>query len=228
MTDVPGGGDTPLEHSLMNRMLQVRKTIIATHVAKETIIMENSIITSSTGLYRPQGTRILYINGPITEDLACMFNLTLLELEAESASQNITVYINSPGGSVPAGLSMIDTMDIIRCDVRTVCLGMAASMGAWILMCGAKGKRFALPHSCVMLHQPLSGTGRSGLSQASDLKLLSDEMIRLKTELFNMVVERTGRIFADVERDCDRDFYMSSEKALEYGIIDEILRPHKG
>lgn len=189
--------------------------------------MEHSIVASAAGLHRPEGTRILYINGPITEDLACIFNLTLLGLEAESGNEDITVYINSPGGSVPAGLSMIDTMDIIRCDVRTVCLGMAASMGAWILMCGTRGKRFALPHSSVMLHQPLSGSG-SGLSQASDLKLLSDEMIRLKTEMFNMVVERTGKAFEDVERDCDRDFYMSSAKALEYGIIDEILRPHKG
>lgn len=187
--------------------------------------MGHQIIATSVGLYRPEGTRILYINGEITEEMACIFNLTMLELEAEGRSEDITVYINSPGGSVSAGLSMIDTMDIVSCDVRTVCIGMAASMGAWILMCGTKGKRFALPHSRVILHQPLGGLG--GVSQASDIKLMADEMMRLKAELFSMVVERTGKPITDVERDCDRDFYLSSEAALEYGIIDEVLSSHR-
>lgn len=186
--------------------------------------MGYQITTTSVGLYRPEETRILYINGSITEELACIFNLTMLELEAENRGKDITVYINSPGGSVTAGLSMIDTMDIVSCDIRTVCIGLAASMGAWILMCGTKGKRFALPHSRVILHQPLGGMG--GISQASDIKLMADEMMRLKADLFSMVVERAGRPIEEVERDCDRDFYLSATEALEYGIIDEVLKAH--
>lgn len=187
--------------------------------------MAQSILETSAGLYRPEGTRILYLNGGITEDMAFLFNLNMLQLEAEDSHQDITVYINSPGGSVSAGLSMIDTMDIVSCDVKTVCIGIAASMAAWILMCGTKGKRFALPHSNMMLHQPLGGMG--GIIQASDIKLMSDEMMRTKAELFAMVTERTGQPLKEVERDCDRDFYLSAPQAIEYGLIDGILKSHK-
>lgn len=187
--------------------------------------MAQTILETGTGLYRPEGTRILYINGGITEDMAFLFNMNMLQLESEDSHEDITVYINSPGGSVSAGLSMIDTMDIVSCDVKTVCIGIAASMAAWLLMCGTKGKRLALPHSCVILHQPLGGMG--GISQVSDIKLMSDEMMRLKAELFAMVVERTGQPLEEVERNCDRDFYLTAESALEYGIIDSVLTPHK-
>lgn len=187
--------------------------------------MAQSILETSAGLYRPEGTRILYLNGGITEDMAFLFNLNMLQLESEDSHQDITVYINSPGGSVSAGLSMIDTMDIVSCDVKTVCIGIAASMAAWILMCGTKGKRFALPHSNMMLHQPLGGMG--GIIQASDIKLMSDEMMRTKAELFAMVTERTGQPLKEVERDCDRDFYLSAPQAIEYGLIDGILKSHK-
>lgn len=187
--------------------------------------MAQSILETSAGLYRPEGTRILYLNGGITEDMAFLFNLNMLQLEAEDSREDITVYINSPGGSVSAGLSMIDTMDIVSCDVKTVCIGIAASMAAWILMCGTKGKRFALPHSNMMLHQPLGGMG--GIIQASDIKLMSDEMMRTKAELFAMVTERTGQPLKEVERDCDRDFYLSAPQAIEYGLIDGILKSHK-
>lgn len=187
--------------------------------------MAQSILETSAGLYRPEGTRILYLNGGITEDMAFLFNLNMLQLESEDSREDITVYINSPGGSVSAGLSMIDTMDIVSCDVKTVCIGIAASMAAWILMCGTKGKRFALPHSNMMLHQPLGGMG--GIIQASDIKLMSDEMMRTKAELFAMVTERTGQPLKEVERDCDRDFYLSAPQAIEYGLIDGILKSHK-
>lgn len=187
--------------------------------------MAQSILETSAGLYRPEGTRILYLNGGITEDMAFLFNLNMLQLESEDSREDITVYINSPGGSVSAGLSMIDTMDIVSCDVKTVCIGIAASMAAWILMCGTKGKRFALPHSNMMLHQPLGGMG--GIIQASDIKLMSDEMMRTKAELFAMVTERTGQPLKEVERDCDRDFYLSAPRAIEYGLIDGILKSHK-
>ncbi len=187
--------------------------------------MAQSILETSAGLYRPEGTRILYLNGGITEDMAFLFNLNMLQLESEDSREDITVYINSPGGSVSAGLSMIDTMDIVSCDVKTVCIGIAASMAAWILMCGTKGKRFALPHSNMMLHQPLGGMG--GIIQASDIKLMSDEIMRTKAELFAMVAERTGQPLKEVERDCDRDFYLSAPQAIEYGLIDGILKSHK-
>ncbi len=187
--------------------------------------MAQSILETSAGLYRPEGTRILYINGGITEDMAFMFNVNMLQLESEDRHEDITIYINSPGGSVSAGLSMIDTMDIVSCDIKTVCIGVAASMAAWILMCGTKGKRFALPHSKMMLHQPLGGMG--GIIQASDIKLMSDEMMRTKAELFAMVTERTGQPLKEVERDCDRDFYLSAPQAVEYGLIDDILKSHK-
>lgn len=185
--------------------------------------MGKDIIAIGSGLFRPEDTRILYINGEITESLACLFNLTMLELEDEG-NDDITVYINSPGGSVHAGLSMIDTMDIVRCDVQTVCVGMCASMAAWMLMCGSKGKRFALPHSKIILHQPLGGM--NGFSQASDIKLMAEDLQRTKAELFSMVVQRTGKSMEVVERDCDRDFYLNADQALEYGIVDSVLRPH--
>lgn len=187
--------------------------------------MEHRIITVCNGLFRPEGTRILYINGSITDEMACIFNLLLLELESEDENSDITLYINSPGGSVSAGLSMIDTMDIVSCDISTVCIGIAASMGAWLLMCGTKSKRFALPHSRVVLHQPLCGMG--GINQVSDIKLMSDELMRQKKELFDLVVERTGNLFSVVEKDCDRDFYLLAQEALQYGIIDEILKSHQ-
>ena len=187
--------------------------------------MSNEILKSDVGLHRQEGTRILYINGGITEDMAFLFNMTMLQLEAEDSREEITVYINSPGGSVSAGLSMIDTMDIVSCDVKTICIGIAASMAAWILMCGTKGKRFALPHSRMILHQPLGGMG--GISQASDIKLMADEIMRLKAELFDMVVARTGQPLEEVETDCDRDFYLTAPQAIAYGLIDDILKSHK-
>ncbi|MCR4676573.1 MAG: ATP-dependent Clp protease proteolytic subunit [Sphaerochaetaceae bacterium] len=187
--------------------------------------MEDVICTGS--LFSPKGSRLIYINGEIDEQMACMFNLKLLSLEHENPDEDITVYINSPGGDVSAGLSMIDTMDIISCDVNTVCVGRAASMGAWILMCGTKGKRAALPHSTVLLHQPLAWMGGRGATQASDIKRFADEIMRLKEDMFGIVSERTGRTFEEVERDCDRDFIMTAAQALEYGVIDRVPSPHK-
>lgn len=187
--------------------------------------MEHKITASCPGLYRPEGTRILYLNGEITDDIACAFNLLLLEFENEDVNADITLYINSPGGSVAAGLSMIDTMDIVSCDIKTISVGTAASMAAWILMSGTKGKRYALPHSRIILHQPLCGMRK--ISQVSDIQIMSEEMLRQKRELFSMAVERTGKTYEEIEKDCDRDFYLTAESALEYGIIDSVLAPHK-
>lgn len=167
--------------------------------------------------------RIIYINGPITDKLSVLFCNALLELEHDDPSEDITVNINSPGGSVIAGLSMTDTMNVISCDVRTVCMGMAASMGAIILMSGTKGKRLMLPHSQVLIHQPLGGT----TGQAKDIEIYATEIKRQKDLLFSMIGEATGQEMSKVAADCDRDYTMTAEEALEYGIVDKILTKHK-
>ncbi|MBQ5825825.1 MAG: ATP-dependent Clp protease proteolytic subunit [Clostridia bacterium] len=173
-----------------------------------------------------EGTRTIYINGEITSNMAFHFNTTLLKLEQEDSGADVVVYINSPGGSVVAGLSMIDTMNLISCDVSTVCVGMAASMGAMILMSGEKGKRKILPHSKVMLHQPLSNLGDS-YRQASDLAIAAKEVCRTKETLYTIISEATNQPYEKIERDCDRDYTLSAGEALEYGLVDEIVKSHK-
>lgn len=175
---------------------------------------------------RLDNTRIIYINGAIDNNVAYHFNTTLLKLENESSSEDITVYINSPGGSVVDGLSMIDTMNLISCDVSTVCIGMAASMGAMLLMSGTKGKRKILPHSEVLIHQPLGNLG-GGFRQASDIEIVARDMVRSKKRLYDIIHETTGQPYDKIERDCDRDYTLFAEEALEYGIVDEIIRTHK-
>lgn len=173
-----------------------------------------------------EGTRIIYINGPIDQNMSYYFNTTLLKLEHENNSEDITVYINSPGGSVIDGLSMIDTMNLIKCDVSTICVGMAASMGAMLLMSGTKGKRRILPHSQVLIHQPLSNLGNA-YRQASDLEIAANEVIKTKKTLYNIIQETTGQSYEKIEKDCDRDYTLSAKEALEYGIVDEIIKTHK-
>ena len=138
-----------------------------------------------------EGTRIIYINGPIDDNVAYYFNISLLKLEHENSSQDIIVYINSPGGSVTAGLAMIDTMNLVSCDVSTVCVGMAASMGAMLLMSGEKGKRKILPHSLVLLHQPLQNLGNS-FRQTTELEIAAKEAIRTRETLYTIIKETTG------------------------------------
>ncbi len=173
-----------------------------------------------------EGTRIIYINGAVTDNMAYYFNTMLLKLEHENSEADITVYINSPGGSVSAGLSMIDTMNLISCDVSTVCVGMAASMGAMLLMCGQKGKRKILPHSKVLIHQPLRNLGDSTL-QASDIEIVAKETLRTRDVLYTIIHETTGQPYSKIEKDCDRDYTLSAQEALEYGLVDEILTSHK-
>lgn len=173
-----------------------------------------------------EGTRIIYINGAITDEMAFHFNTTILKLEQESPYEDITVYINSPGGSVYAGLSMIDTMNLVSCDVSTVCVGLAASMGAMLLMCGSKGKRKILKHSQVLIHQPLQNLGNS-FRQASDIEIAAKEAGRTKATLYQLIQETTGQPYERVERDCDRDYTLSAVEAVEYGIVDEIVQSHK-
>jgi len=165
--------------------------------------------------------RIIFIGTPIDDDVANLVVAQLLYLAAEDPEKDIHLYINSPGGSVTAGLAIYDTMQYIKPDVSTICVGMAASMGALLLAAGAKGKRFALPNSEIMIHQPLGGVR----GQASDIKIHADWILRTKERLNRILAERTGQPLEKIERDTDRDHFMSAEEAKEYGIIDAVITP---
>lgn len=176
-------------------------------------------------VYRIDNKRIIYINGPITDEMSLEFNMMLLTMEAESPCEDISIYINSPGGSVTAGLSMVDTMNLIAPDVSTIAVGLAASMGAIILMSGEKGKRKILPHSKVMIHQPLQGFG-SGMIKASDLENVTSNLIKTRDEIYSLINECTGQPLERIAGDCNIDFEMSAKEAMEYGIVDEIVSRH--
>lgn len=184
------------------------------------------IMMKQSGVFQLEGTRIIYLNGSVTDEMAFWFNTLLLQLEAKDANEDIVVYINSPGGSVSAGLSMIDTMNLISCDVSTVCVGMAASMGAMLLLSGEKGKRKILPHSKVLIHQPLL-MGGPERQQASDVKITAENILRLRDTLYEMMAEATGQSIERIEKDCDRDYTLFAQEALEYGLVDEIVKSHK-
>jgi ATP-dependent Clp protease protease subunit len=163
--------------------------------------------------------RIIFLGSPIDDDVANLVIAQLLFLAAEDPEKDIHLYINSPGGSVTAGLGIYDTMQYIKPDVSTICVGMAASMGSLLLAAGAKGKRYALPNSEVMIHQPLGGVR----GQAADIKIHADWILKTKHKLNQIYVERTGQPYERIERDTDRDFFMSAEEALAYGLIDKVI-----
>jgi ATP-dependent Clp protease protease subunit len=163
--------------------------------------------------------RIIFLTGSIDDDVANIVIAQLLFLQFEDPKKDISIYINSPGGSVTAGLAIIDTMNHVKPDVSTVCVGMAASMGSHILAAGKKGKRFALPNSEIMIHQPLGGAE----GQASDIAIRAEWFVKLKKRLAKMMAEHTGQPLPKIETDMDRDFFMDSDAAKKYGIIDKIL-----
>ena len=165
--------------------------------------------------------RIVFLVGPVTDESANVVVAQLLFLESENPDKDIFFYINSPGGSVTAGMSIYDTMNFIKPNVSTLCLGQAASMGAFLLSAGEKGKRFALPNSRIMIHQPLISGGLGG--QASDIEIHARELLKIKEKLNRLMAKHCGRDLADLERDTDRDNFMSAEEAKEYGLIDQIL-----
>ncbi|MBR2251851.1 MAG: ATP-dependent Clp endopeptidase proteolytic subunit ClpP, partial [Neisseriaceae bacterium] len=167
--------------------------------------------------------RIVFMVGPVTDETANLVVAQLLFLESENPDKDIYLYINSPGGSVTAGLSIYDTMNFIKPDVATLCLGQAASMGAFLLSAGAKGKRFALPNSRIMIHQPLLG-GLSG--QASDIEIHAKELLKIKQKLNQLMAEHTGRPLSDLEKDTDRDNFMSADEAASYGLVDKVISNH--
>ena len=164
--------------------------------------------------------RIIFLVGPINDGMANLVVAQLLFLESENPDKDIHLYINSPGGSVSAGMAMYDTMQFIKPDVSTLCTGLAASMGAFLLCAGAKGKRFCLPNSRVMIHQPSGGFS----GQASDIEIHAKEVLYLKRKLNEMMAHKTGQPIEVIERDTDRDNFMSAEEALKYGMIDRVLK----
>lgn len=163
--------------------------------------------------------RIIFLGTGISDQIANIVQAQLLFLESTDAAKDIQIYINSPGGSVYAGLGIYDTMQFIKPDVATICTGMAASMGAVLLCAGEKGKRSGLPHSRVMIHQPLGGAQ----GQASDIEITAREILTLKKELYQIISKHSGQSFEKIEEDSDRDYWMKAEKARDYGMIDEIL-----
>ncbi len=163
--------------------------------------------------------RIIFITGEINDAVANTVVAELLYLEAKDSTKDIDIYINSPGGSVTSGLAIYDTMNFIKCDVSTICIGMAASMAAFLLSSGKKGKRYALPSSEIMIHQPLGGAQ----GQASDIKIQAEHILALKKKLNSVLASNTGKPIEQIEKDTDRDNYLTAEDALGYGLIDKIF-----
>ncbi len=163
--------------------------------------------------------RIVFLGTPVDDDVANIIVAQMLFLESEDPDKDINLYINSPGGSVTAGLAIYDTMQYVKCQVSTICMGQAASMGALLLTAGAKGKRYSLPHSRIMIHQPSGGFG----GQASDIELHAKEILRLKAKLNEIMQKHTGQPHDRIEKDTDRDYFMGAGEAKEYGLIDEVV-----
>ena len=167
--------------------------------------------------------RIVFLGEEVNEHTASVIIAQLLFLESEDPDKDINFYINSPGGSITAGMAIYDTMQYIRPDVSTICVGMAASMGAFLLAAGAKGKRFALPNSEIMIHQPLGGMS----GQAEDMRIHAERIVKTREKLNRILSEKTGQPLDRVTRDTDRDYFMDAEEAVDYGIIDKIFRSRK-
>ena len=166
--------------------------------------------------------RIIFLDGEVNDASASVIVAQLLFLEAEDPNKDIHLYINSPGGSVTAGMAIYDTMNYIKCDVSTICIGMAASMGAFLLSSGAKGKRYALPNAEVMIHQPSGGAQ----GQATEIKIVAEHILRTRSKLNNILAANTNQPLEVIERDTERDYYMSAEEAADYGIVDTVISNH--
>ena len=167
--------------------------------------------------------RIVFLGGEIDDDTANLVVAQMLFLEMEDPDQDIMLYINSPGGSITAGMAIYDTMHYVKCEVSTVCVGMAASMGAFLLAAGAKGKRKALPNAEIMIHQPLGGAR----GQATDIAIQAEQIMRIKRKMNELLSKHTGQTIKTIEKDVERDHYMTAEEALKYGLIDEIIAPRR-
>lgn len=167
--------------------------------------------------------RIVMLNGQVTDAQASLVTAQLLFLESDDPDKDISLYINSPGGSITAGMAIFDTMNYIKSDVSTICIGMAASMGAFLLAAGAKGKRFVLPNSEVMIHQPLGGAQ----GQASDVKIRAERLLKTRERLNELLSDLTGQALEKIEKDTERDNFMTAEEAVNYGLVDEVITSRK-
>ncbi len=194
---------------------------ISSAYVSPTIIEERHLNVATMDVFsRLMMDRIIFLGAPIYDDVANIIQAQLLFLESADAEKDIHIYINSPGGSVTAGLGIYDTMQLIKPDVTTICTGLAASMGAVLLTAGEKGKRSALPHSRIMIHQPLGGAQ----GQASDIEITAREIGKTKKELYEILAYHSGVSVKKIEKDADRDYWLSAEEAKAYGLIDEVLR----
>jgi ATP-dependent Clp protease, protease subunit len=167
--------------------------------------------------------RIIFLSREVDDNIANAIVASMLYFDSEDPTKPIRLYINSPGGSVTAGMAIYDTMQHIKADVETICVGLAASMGAFLLTAGTKGKRVALPHARIMIHQPLGGTGRR---QASDIEIEARQILRVRTELNMLMAQHTGKSIEQIEKDTDRDYFLSAEEAMNYGLIDRVITEH--
>ena len=163
--------------------------------------------------------RIILLNGEIDDQKASLIVAQLLYLDSKDSKKDISLYINSPGGSITAGMAIYDTMNLVSSDVSTICVGICASMGAFLLAGGKKGKRYSLPNGEVMIHQPLGG----GQGQASDISIMAKRLLRIKQKINQILSEKTGQPIEIIERDCERDYFMDADEALEYGLIDKVI-----
>lgn len=209
-----------LKHTGISSMTMHRYMSAQDYYISPTIIEERQLNVASMDVFsRLMMDRIIFLGVPIDDTVANIIQAQLLFLESTDPTKDIQVYFNTPGGSVYAGLGIYDTMQYISANIATICTGMAASMGAILLTAGAKGKRSALKHSRIMIHQPMGGAS----GQASDIEITAREIMKIKKELYSIISFHTGKTLEQVEKDADRDYWMTSEEAVEYGMIDEIL-----
>ena len=212
-------GHLGMSSSALDDYMQIQSSYIS-----PTIIEERPMNVAQMDVFsRLMMDRIIFLGTGINDYTANVIQAQLLFLDSSDPGKDISIYINSPGGSVYAGYGIYDTMQYISCDVSTICTGMAASMASVLLVAGKKGKRFALPHSRVMIHQPLGGMQ----GQASDLEIAAREILKGKKELYTILSDHSGQPFEVIERDSDRDYWMTAEEALAYGMVDKILTPTK-
>lgn len=208
------------KHAGISSMTMDRYTSVYGNYISPTIIEERQLNVASMDVFsRLMMDRIIFLGVPIDDTVANIIQAQLLFLESTDPTKDIQIYFNSPGGSVYAGLGIYDTMQYITADVATICTGMAASMAAVLMTAGTKGKRSALKHSRIMIHQPMGGAQ----GQASDIEITAREIKKIKNELYNILAEHSGQTFEQIEKDSDRDYWMTAQEAVDYGMIDEIL-----
>ncbi|WP_167609932.1 ATP-dependent Clp endopeptidase proteolytic subunit ClpP [Maribellus sediminis] len=208
------------KHAGISSMTMHKYTSMYGAYISPTIIEERQLNIASMDVFsRLMMDRIIFLGVPIDDTVANIIQAQLLFLESTDPSKDIQIYFNSPGGSVYAGLGIYDTMQYITADVATICTGMAASMAAVLMTAGTKGKRSALKHSRIMIHQPMGGAS----GQASDIEITAREIKKIKNELYTIIAEHSGQTFEQIEKDSDRDYWMTSQEALEYGMVDEVL-----